>query len=152
MRTPSMAPRADHARADVRHAEPSEVVDGGMQPGGLGDGRRARLELERHLGPGSAGQRHLVDHAAAGQEGRHRLEQLASGPQRPDARRAEHLVPRQGQEVDAELDDVDRHVRHALRGVEDDQGAGLVRHASDLDDRVDGAERVAHVADGDELR
>ena len=76
----------------------------------------------------------------------------AAPPQRADSRRAQHLVPGEGQEVGAQLDDVDRHVRHALRRVDQDQRAGVVRQAGDLGDRVDGAEGVADVADGDQLR
>ena len=36
-------------RADRVHAERLEVVDGGAEPDGLGDRRRAGLELPRHL-------------------------------------------------------------------------------------------------------
>ena len=48
--------------------------------------------------------------------------------------------------------DVDRHVRHGLRAVDQDERTGGVRHLGHLADRVDRAERVADVGERDELR
>jgi hypothetical protein len=56
------------------------------------------------------------------------------------------------QEVDAQLDDVDRHVRNALGGVEQDQRPRVMSEPGDLRDRVDGADRVADVVDGQQPR
>ena len=55
-------------------------------------------------------------------------------------------------EVDAQRRDVDRHVRDALGGVEDDDRADVVGAGGDIGDRVDRAERVADVGQGDEPR
>ena len=65
----------------------------------------------------------LLDHRAAGEERRHRGEQLVAAVEHADARWAEHLVPGEGREVDAERGDVDRHVRHRLAGVQHGQRA-----------------------------
>ncbi len=55
-------------------------------------------------------------------------------------------------EVDAELGDVDRHLRRRLGAVGEDQRAGLVGQARDLGQRVLGAEHVGDVGDRDQLR
>ena len=80
---------------------------------GGGAGRK-RVELD------------VEDHAAAAEERRHRLEQVGPAPQDADAGRAHHLVGREGEEVDAELADVDRGVRDELRAVGHDDRAGRV--------------------------
>ncbi len=64
-----------------------------------------------------------LDHRAAGDERRHRGEQLAAAVQHADSRRAEHLVPGERREVDVEFAEVDRHVRHRLARVEHDERA-----------------------------
>src|SRR5580658_8954696 len=48
--------------------------------------------------------------------------------------RAEHLVPRQPEEVDSEGADVGREMRRLLSAVHQDQGAGGVGGASQLGD------------------
>ena len=94
----------------------------------------------------------LADHLAAGEERRHRLEQLAPGPERAGAHRGQHLVAAERVEVGAELLDVDRHVRHGLGAVDEDEGAGGVGHLDHLADRVDRPQRVRDVGERDELR
>ena len=81
------------------HAHAVEVVGGRPEADGLGDGRRARLELPGQLGGGEAVQRDVEDHRPAAQERRHGLEQLPAAPQRPDAGRPAHLVGREGDEI-----------------------------------------------------
>ena len=73
-----------------------------------------------------------LDHRAAGEEHRHLVEQLGAAPEHADAERAEHLVAAEGEEVDAEVVDVDRQVRHRLAGVEHDEGADGVRPLGEL--------------------
>ena len=121
------------------------------EPDRIGDGRRARLELPGDLVELAAAQVDLADHLAAGQERRHRLEQLAPRPQRARAHRRQHLVAAEGVEVAAERPDVDRHVRHGLGAVDQDQRARGVGHLGHLADRVDRAERVRDVGERDEL-
>ena len=81
------------------HAQATEVVDGGAEPDGLGDGWSAGLELPGDVVGGEPVEAHVADHLAPGQERRHRFEQLASRPQGADAGRPEHLVPGEGDEV-----------------------------------------------------
>ena len=94
----------------------------------------------------------LADHLAAGEERRHRLEQLAPRPERARAHRGEHLVAAERVEVGPEVLDVDRHVRHGLGAVDEDERAGRVGHLDHLADRVDRAQRVRDVGERDELR
>ena len=153
---PECAPRRLEEDALVRphrgHTDALEVLDGRPEADRLDDRRRARLELPRHLVPLRGLEGHAGDHAAAGQERGHRVEQVAAAPERTDPRRAEHLVTGERREVDAQRRDVDRHVRDALCGVEDDDRADVVGARGDVGDRVDRAERVADVGQGDEPR
>ena len=138
--------------ADGIHPEGRQVVRGDTEADRVADGRRARLELPGDLVEVAAPEVDLADHLAAGQEGRHRLEQLAPRPQRARAHRAQHLVAAERVEVGAERLDVDRHVRHGLGAVDEDERAGRVGHLDHLADRVDRAERVRYVGERDELR
>ena len=137
--------------ADGVHAERRQVVRRDAEPDRVADGRRARLELPGDVVEVAPPEVDLADHLAAGQEGRHRLEQLASCPQRARAHRPEHLVTRERVEIGAEGLDVDRDVRHGLGPVDQDERAGRVGHLDHLGDRVDRAQRVRHVGEGDEL-
>jgi hypothetical protein len=129
--------RADHAQAgDARQASsayavserscsrtrsmPSadEVVDRGCRARRPRRHRGARLELPRQLVPRRALEVDRGDHVAARQERLHLLEQLAAAVQHADARRPERLVARPRVEVGADLLDVDPHLRHRLRAVD----------------------------------
>ena len=55
------------------------------------------------------------------------------------------------EEVGAEVLDVDRQVGHGLGAVDEHERAGLVGHGHHLAHRVDGAEAVRDVVEGDEL-
>src|SRR6185503_12881172 len=81
----------------------------------------------------------------------HGGEQLVPPPERADAGGAVDLVAGEGVEVAAQRGDVDLRVRHRLRPVDDDRGAGGAREPRDLRHRVDGAERVGDVHAGDDL-
>ena len=76
-----------------------QIVDGRRHGDGRDDGRRAGFELGGQLGRGEAVEPHFVDHAAAAQERRHRVEQRFFAVEDADARRAEHLVAAERQEV-----------------------------------------------------
>src|SRR5262245_9701646 len=155
------APRQDLERVgneaplvlpDGIHAELLEVLRGHTQPDRVGDRRRARLELPGNVVPLAPSKVDLADHLAAGEERRHRFEQLAPGPQRAGAHRGQHLVAAERVEVGAEILDVDRHVGHGLGTVDQDEGAGVVGRLDHLLDRVDRAQRVRDVGERDELR
>ena len=82
-----------------------------------------------------------LDHVAAAEERRHRLEDLAAAVQDADAGRAVGLVPGPGVEVGADGGDVDGDLRHGLRAVDDGHGAGGAGAGDDLGDGVDRPER-----------
>ena len=109
-----------------------EIVDRRAERDGRGDRRRARLELRRQLGRREPIEIHAVDHAAAAQERRHRVEQLFAAVEHADARGAEHLVAAERQEVGAERDHVGRPMRHALSRVDQHDRPGRVRPPRDL--------------------
>ncbi len=69
-----------------------------------------------------------------------------------DAGRTVQLVRGERVEVAVEILHVDLGVRHGLRPVDEHGHALRVRRADDLLHRVDGAERVRHVHDADQLR
>ncbi len=139
-------------RGDGVHAEIGQVVDGGAETNRLGDHRRAGLEPVRRVGVGRRLHRHELDHLAAAEERRHGRQQFAATPQHADTGRPAHLVAGEGEEVHVEGDHVDRHVRHGLGAVEDDERADLAGPGDQRRDRVDRAENVRLVHERDQLR
>ena len=137
--------------ADRVHAEGGDVVDRGAEPDGLGDRRRAGLELPGDLVGREAVDGDLGDHLAAAHERGHGLEQLAPGPQRADAGRAAHLVGGERHEVGVPGLHVDREVRHGLARVDQHERAGGVGGVGERTDVVDRAEHVGHRAHREEL-
>ena len=87
---------------------------------------RAGLELGRQVAWLEAIQQHAADHAPAAQEGRHGLQQLALAVEHAHARRPQHLVTAEDEEIDVQDLHVGLLVRHALGPVQQRQGAGLV--------------------------
>ena len=134
------------------HPEAVEVVDGRAQADGLRRHRHARLEPLRRRGVGRPLHPHQLDHRPAGEERRHRREQLAPPPQHADPGRAEHLVPGERREVDAQRGEVHRLVRHRLAGVEQRQRPDGPGPRHQLRDRQHGAEHVALVGERHDLR
>ena len=137
--------------AHALHAQRRQVVERGAQADGGGDVRRARLELVGHVVERRVPQVDLADHLAAAHERRHGLQELPARPERAGAGRAEHLVAGEDVEVGAEVLDVDGPWGTRLGAVDEHQGAGRVGLAHHLPDRVDGAQRVRHVGEGDQL-
>ena len=90
--------------ADALHAERGEVVDGGAEPDGLGDRRRAGLELPRQLVPGRAlAARRVGSCRRRPGTGASRSSSSRAPVQHADARRAERLVAGPGVEVGVDL-------------------------------------------------
>ena len=73
--------------ADRVHPDRHQVVRRDAEPDRVADRRRPRLELPRDVVPVGPAEMDLADHLAAGQERRHRLEQLAPRPERARAHR-----------------------------------------------------------------
>ena len=95
--------------------KPTASAMGGVPASNLAGSSAGREAVEADVG----------DHVAAAEERRHGLEQLLAAPQHADARRAAHLVGREGDEVGAHGLHVGGHVGHVLAGV--DHGDGAVR-------------------------
>src|SRR5207245_2945344 len=139
-------------RADGIQAASAQVVDGCPESDHLGDRLRAGLELPGQVVIGGALDADRLDHVATGHERVHRLEQLAASVQDAGACRAEHLVAAEGIEVASQCPDVHRLVRRALRSVDQYGRAGLLCGGDHVASRVDGAHRVAHQVERDQLR
>jgi hypothetical protein len=137
-------------RADLLHADALQEADRGAQSRRLGDRRRARLELPRQLVEARGVEVDRADHVAAGQERRHRLQDLAAPVEHTEAGRAVGLVRGPHVEVGADRAHVDRELRHGLRAVDQRGRAGPAGAASDLGHGVDRAQDVGHVDGPDE--
>ena len=102
--------------------------------------------------PGSKrSKQHAADHAPAAQEGRHGLQQFPLAIEHADARRAQHLVAAEDEEIDVQGLHVGLLVRHALGPIHQHQGAGLVPAANDFGHGVDRAQYVGYRRNGDEF-
>ena len=89
------------------------------------------------------------DHVAATEEGGHRLEQLALPPEDADAGRPQHLVCREREEVAAQVRATSsRHVRHALRAVDEQTAPAACAISAISASGIDRAEHVRHVDHG----
>ena len=78
--------------ADAVHPELVQVLGRDAQPDRGGDVRRARLELPGDVVELGPAQLDLADHVAAGEERRHRLEQLAPAPRARPSRWAPSIL------------------------------------------------------------
>ena len=130
---------------DALHAQVLQVIEGGAHADRLTDGRRAGFELVGQVGPGAVVQVDVVDHLAAPQERRHRLQQRLVGPEEAHARRAAQLVGRTHQEIGPQGGHVHRLVGQALAGIHQQQGAGPMGQRGHRLDRIEAAQGVAHV-------
>src|ERR1019366_6321089 len=88
---------------NVGHAETVEVTNRRTQSDRFGDGWSARLESRRTAGGGVAVEAHVSDHAATAEEGRHVGQERFARPKDADAGGSQHLVTREGHEVDVEV-------------------------------------------------
>ena len=100
------------------------IIEGGPEPNGAGDVRRACLELGGQVGVGRLFEGDGLDHLAAALVRRHPLEQGFLAVEDADTGRAEELVPGEGIEVAVQLLYVDGEVRHGLGAVEDGRARG----------------------------
>ena len=128
-----------------------QVIKGGARGEDAGGVLRAGLEL---LGDGRPdgfllGDR--VDHFAAGEHGRHGVEQVHLAPQHADAHGAHGLVRAKGKEIGAQIGHIDRHVRQRLRAVDDQIAAVLVHELAEILDRVLDAQHVRDLTHGQDL-
>src|SRR5581483_2827187 len=128
-------------RGDVLPAERLDVLDRGDEPGPELVRRRARLESppERPVRVRA----HLVRPPG--------LEQLLPGERDPEVR-AEELVRRADEHVDAEGVDVDRAVRRVVNRVRPGERTGTMRQLDDAPNVRERADRVRGDGEGDDPR
>ena len=127
-----------------------EIVDCGSEADCLRGHRDARLEPLRRGREGRALHPYDLDHRATREERWHRVEEVVAAPQDADAGRPKHLVAAEGEEVDTERGDVDRHVWDRLAGVEDDERTDRMRSGCDPAHWCDSAQHVALVCQCDD--
>ena len=137
-------------RPDGVHPELGQVIDRRSQADAFRHTGCPRLELPGQVVPGRLGELDPLDHVAASQKRRHRLQQRAASPQHADPGWPAHLVAGEGVEVDPEILDVDRHVGHRLGAVHQDESAGSVRRIGDRLDGIDRPQGVRLVRDGEQ--
>src|SRR6185437_11983541 len=105
-------------RLDALAPDAFHIVDGGTEPDGLHDGRRAGFEAVRRWGIGDALGGYRVDHLAAALIGPHGLEQLLFAVKHADAGRAVKLMSGEGIEIAIEVLNIDREMHRALGAVD----------------------------------
>ena len=138
--------------AHVLHADALQEVDRGAEADGLGDVRRAGLELRRALRPARLLDGDRGDHVPAGEERRHGVQQLGAAVQDADAGRARRPCGRSSRRSR-------RPARARSTGI---CGTACAPSTTTIApaawarrtiscDRVDGPEHVGDVRDGDDL-
>ncbi len=130
-----------------------EIVDGGAERDDVGDVRRAGLELVGQVGVRARLVGHALDHLTAAEERVHGLEKVALAVEDADAGRAEHLVRRRTR--GSRSQGPARRPACAARTARHRRAQPRRRDAplaAMLLDRVDRAEDVRHLRDGDDLR
>lgn len=138
-------------RLDGVHPDVAQIPCGCSQPDHLRGHGCARLEALRGRRVGGLFHRHGLDHGTAGDERRHRVQQLQPTVEHTDTRGAQHLVTRECREIDIKGVEVDRLVRHRLAGVQDRQGANRPSPPDDFVHRGDGTSDVRMVAERDDF-
>jgi hypothetical protein len=129
-----------------------DPVDRGPQSDRLRDLRRAGLELPGQIGPGRLVRGHGADHVPTADERWHLLEHRSAPVQNSDPGRAVGLVPRPRVEVRVDRAQIDGHLRHRLRAIDQHHRPRIVCPLDDRGHRVDRPDDIRHVDEGDELR
>ena len=136
----------------MSNAEAVHVVDRGAQADRAGDVRRAGFEFVRQLVVSCLLECDGTDHVAAALIRRHGVEQRRFAVQHADAGRPVNLVAGEGVEIAVERLHVHLHVRHGLRAIHQHGNVVAVRQFDHSLERIDRAERIRDVRDGDQLR
>ena len=138
-------------RGDFSRVEGFHIVDRSPQPHGRDDCGRTRLELVRRLAISNRLFGYFADHLATAQERRQAVEPFALRVKRTDAGRTIELVTREDIEIAIEVLHVRREMHGALAAVHEHRNAARMRELHDLFHRHDGAERIRHLRDRDDL-
>ena len=107
------------------------------------DGGGAGLELVRQIRPGAVIEEDVLNHFAAPEEGRHRLQQRLARPEEPHPGGTTQLVGGRHQEIGTQRGDVGGLVGQALTGIHQHQGTGGMGGGDHLIEGVAAAETVA---------
>lgn len=132
---------------DRRHLQGPQIPRGGGQSDDLGGHRGARLETLRRGCVGGGLHGHGLDHRAAGEERRQVGEKGPPAIEHADTGRPQHLVAREGREVDVERVEVHGLMRHRLARVEHGQRTDGLGPRHQLRDRRDRTRDVRMMAE-----
>ena len=97
------------------------------------------------VGPGAVVEKHLVNHFATPEEGRHGFEHLFPAPQEAHARWAAELVGRSHEEVAAQLCHIHPLVGQALAGIHQQHRTSCSYGRCQLGDGIEASQGVAHM-------
>ncbi|QTK78267.1 hypothetical protein AT6N2_C0356 [Agrobacterium tumefaciens] len=132
-------------------AEIVHVIERVTEADRLHDGRRPRFETMRRLVIGDIVFGNVEDHLAAALERLHLAQPVRLAVEHADARGTIKLVAGHHIPVAIDIAHIHRHVNRALRAINKHRNAALMRDAAYFLDRNDGAERIRHMGDGNEL-
>jgi len=138
--------------ANLFHADARQVIDGDAKADGFGDIRCSRLEFIRQIVVLRVVEPHFLDHFSSAHERRHCFENRPPAIQNSAGRRTAHLMAAEYKKITIDGLDIHRHVRDALRAINENHRALLVGRISDQADRVDRAENVGLLCDRHEFR
>ncbi len=136
---------------DFGAAEGVEIIHGGVEADGSGDVRGAGFEAEGGGFVLALVEIDVGDHFAAAVEGGEGVEELFASVECADAGGAAHFVSGNGEEIAADLLDVERAVSGALGGVDEGDDVFFAGFAAEFGGGIDGAEGVGNVGEGEDF-
>ena len=128
------------------------IINGRMKAYCTGSVAGAGFELVGQFRIGGTLTGDGFNHFAAGQEGRHFLQQLISTVQCTNAHRAVHLVTGEGQKISPQCLHIHRHVRGALSSVHHHNGTYPMGKVCNLTDGIDPTQYIGYMGHGNDLR
>src|SRR6266404_6509989 len=119
-----------------------QIVDCGAQSYLRSDCRRSRLKLIWQISVDSLFKRNALDHVTTALKRIHLFEYLSLAVNDSAASGSEHLVTREGVKVAVEILNIDQHMRSALRAIDQNRHAVLVRLIDHFLDWVYSPQRI----------
>ena len=116
-----------------------------MQSGSTGSIYRASFKLVRQRCIFLAVTAYKADHLATAQERGHSLQQFLLAVQHTDAHRSEHLVTAEGKKISVHFLHINRHMRCALRCVNNSNSANLMRRTDSLGNRIQTSQNIGNL-------
>src|SRR5579862_4098154 len=119
-----------------------QVIHGGVQSYGARNVRGAGFEPVRRMFPGALLETHVEDHFAATLKRWHRFKDFLPSVQNSNAGRPAHFVPRQRQEITADLLHVEVAMAGALGRIDERRNSKLSSAGAQFNDGIDGSQGI----------